>query len=93
MTAFQLAWPPFAYGIKDDGEARVVYRSVLTVWLLVALAVVLPLALARDWLVATLAGEKWLGGADAMALTALGSRSTAPTTSSASPSAAPSARS
>jgi O-antigen/teichoic acid export membrane protein len=72
VTAFQLAWPPFAYGIEDDGEARVVYRSVLTVWLLVALAVVLPLALARDWLVATLAGEKWLGGADAMALTALG---------------------
>ena len=32
----------------------------------------LPLALARDWLVALLAGEQWLGGADAMALTALG---------------------
>jgi O-antigen/teichoic acid export membrane protein len=72
VTAFQLAWPPFAYGIKDDDEARVVYRSVLTVWLLVALAVVLPLALARDWLIAVLAGEEWREGADAMALTALG---------------------
>jgi O-antigen/teichoic acid export membrane protein len=72
VTAFQLAWPPFAYGIKDDEEARDVYRSVLTVWLLIALAVVLPLALAREWLIAVLAGEKWLGGADAMALTALG---------------------
>ena len=72
VTAFQLAWPPFAYAIKDDGEARVVYRSVLTVWMLVALAVVLPLALARDWLIAVLAGEQWLDGADAMALTALG---------------------
>ena len=72
VTAFQLAWPPFAYGIEDDDEARTVYRSVLTLWLLVALAVVLPLALAREWVVATLAGEKWLGGADAMALIALG---------------------
>jgi O-antigen/teichoic acid export membrane protein len=72
VTAFQLAWPPFAYAIKDDDEARTVYRSVLTVWLLVALAVVLPLALAREWLIAVLAGEKWLGGADAMALLALG---------------------
>ena len=72
VTAFQLAWPPFAYGIKDDDEARVVYRSVLTVWLLVALAAVLPLALDRDWLIAVLAGEKYRGGADAMALSALG---------------------
>ncbi|MDX6573441.1 MAG: hypothetical protein QOC86_2597 [Gaiellales bacterium] len=72
VTAFQLAWPPFAYGIKDDEEARRVYRSVLTVWLLVALAAVLPLALAREWVIAVLAGEKWRGGADAMALLALG---------------------
>jgi O-antigen/teichoic acid export membrane protein len=72
VTALQLAWPPFAYAIRDDEEARTVYRSVLTLWLLVALAVVLPLALARDWLIALLAGEEWLGGADAMALLALG---------------------
>jgi O-antigen/teichoic acid export membrane protein len=72
VTAFQLAWPPFAYAIRDDEEARTVYRSVLTLWLLVALAVVLPLALARDWLIALLAGEEWRGGADAMALLALG---------------------
>ena len=72
VTAFQLAWPPFAYAIRDDDEARAVYRSVLTVWLLVALAVVLPLALAREWLIAVLAGEQWRGGADAMALIALG---------------------
>jgi O-antigen/teichoic acid export membrane protein len=72
VTAFQLAWPPFAYGIKDDSEARRVYRAVLTVWLLVALAAVLPLALAREWLIAALAGEKYRGGADAMALSAVG---------------------
>ena len=32
----------------------------------------LPLALAREWLIALLAGEQWRGGADAMALLALG---------------------
>jgi O-antigen/teichoic acid export membrane protein len=72
VVAFQLAWPPFAYAIRDDGEARQVYRSVLTLWLLVSLAVVLPLALDRDWLVTKLAGDDYLGAADAMALTALG---------------------
>jgi len=72
VTAFQLAWPPFAYGIKEDAEARRVYRAVLTGWLLVSLAAVLPLALAREWVMALLAGEKYTGGADAMALLALG---------------------
>lgn len=72
VTAFQLAWPPFAYAIEDDGEARRVYRTVLTAWLLVALAAVLPLALEREWVMALLAGEKYRGGADAMALAALG---------------------
>ena len=72
VTAFQLAWPPFAYGIKEDDEARRVYSAVLTAWLLVALAAVLPLALAREWVMALLAGEKYTGGADAMALLALG---------------------
>jgi O-antigen/teichoic acid export membrane protein len=72
VTAFQLAWPPFAYAIKEDDEARRVYRAVLTAWLLVALAAVLPLALEREWVIAVLAGEKYTGGADAMALLALG---------------------
>jgi O-antigen/teichoic acid export membrane protein len=72
VVAFQLAWPPFAYAIRDDGEARLVYRSVLTLWLLVSLAVVLPLALDRDWLLTLLAGEQYLGAADAMALVSLG---------------------
>jgi O-antigen/teichoic acid export membrane protein len=71
VTAFQLAWPPFAYAIKADDEARRVYRTVLTAWMLVALAAVLPLALAREWVMAMLGGEKYTGGADAMALLSL----------------------
>jgi O-antigen/teichoic acid export membrane protein len=71
VTAFQLAWPPFAYAIKADDEARRVYRTVLTAWMLVALAAVLPLALAREWVMAMLGGERYTGGADAMALLSL----------------------
>ena len=72
VVAFQLAWPPFAYAIGDDGEARLRLSLRADLWLLVSLAVVLPLALDRDWLVTKLAGDSYLGAADAMALTALG---------------------
>ena len=34
MTAFQLAWPAFAYSIRDDGEAKRTYSYVLTYLLL-----------------------------------------------------------
>jgi O-antigen/teichoic acid export membrane protein len=48
MTAFQLAWPAFAYSIKDDREARRTYSYVLTYllfatcWLSLALGVLAP---------------------------------------------------
>ena len=35
MTAFQLAWPAFAYSIRDDGEAKRTYAFVLTYLLFV----------------------------------------------------------
>jgi O-antigen/teichoic acid export membrane protein len=48
MAAFQLAWPAFAYSIKDDREARRTYSYVLTYllfatcWLSLALGVLAP---------------------------------------------------
>jgi len=48
MTAFQLAWPAFAYSIKDDRVARRTYSYVLTYllfatcWLSLALGVLAP---------------------------------------------------
>jgi O-antigen/teichoic acid export membrane protein len=48
MTAFQLAWPAFAYSIKDDNEAKRTYSYVLTYllfatcWLSLALGVLAP---------------------------------------------------
>ena len=52
VTAFQLAWPPFAYSIEDDEEARRVYRAVLTWWCVLASWLVLGLALLRHPLLA-----------------------------------------
>jgi O-antigen/teichoic acid export membrane protein len=45
VRAFQLAWPPLAYSIKSDAEAKVVYGRVLTYYLLVTGGVVAGLSL------------------------------------------------
>ena len=36
FTAFQIAWPAFAYSIEDEGEAKRAYSFVLTYLLLIA---------------------------------------------------------
>jgi O-antigen/teichoic acid export membrane protein len=71
VTAFQLAWPPFAYSIEDDEEARRVYRAVLTWWCVLASWLVLGLALLRYPLLSLL-GEQWKPAANPMALVAVG---------------------
>jgi O-antigen/teichoic acid export membrane protein len=48
ITAFQLAWPAFAYSIEDDDEARRTYAHVLTyftflmIWPAIALSLLAP---------------------------------------------------
>jgi O-antigen/teichoic acid export membrane protein len=51
MTAFQLAWPAFAYSIKDDGEARRTYAYVLTYLLLITCWLSLALGALAPWIV------------------------------------------
>jgi O-antigen/teichoic acid export membrane protein len=51
MAAFQLAWPAFAYSIKDDGEAKRTYSYVLTYLLLITCWMSLALAVLAPWLV------------------------------------------
>lgn len=77
VTAFQLAWPPFAYGIVDDERARRTYRAVLTWWLAIALSVVLGLALLRDPVVRAIASfssnaAQWRGAGNVLGWLALG---------------------
>ena len=51
MTAFQLAWPAFAYSIRDDREARRTYAFVLTYLLFVTCWLSLALGALAPWIV------------------------------------------
>jgi len=55
FTAFQIAWPAFAYSIEDDEEAKRAYSYVLTYLMLIAAWAALALSLFAPWL------AHWLG--------------------------------
>jgi O-antigen/teichoic acid export membrane protein len=57
VRAFQLAWPPLAYSIKSDAEAKVVYGRVLTYYLLITGGVVTALTLLAGPLVRLLTSQ------------------------------------
>jgi O-antigen/teichoic acid export membrane protein len=57
VRAFQLAWPPLAYSIESDAEAKVVYGRVLTYYLLVTGGVVTGLSLLSGPLVRLLTSQ------------------------------------
>jgi len=68
MTAFQLAWPAFAYSIRDDREARRTYAYVLTYLLFVTCWLSLALGVLAPWLVRILATDEFHRSADAVPL-------------------------
>src|SRR5262249_42536475 len=51
ITAFQLAWPAFAYSIKDDNVAKRTYAYVLTYLLYITCWASLALGALAPWLV------------------------------------------
>jgi len=55
FTAFQIAWPAFAYSIEDEDEAKRAYSYVLTYLMLIAAWAALALSLFAPWL------AHWLG--------------------------------
>ena len=55
FTAFQIAWPAFAYSIEDEEEAKRAYSFVLTYLMLIAAWAALALSLFAPWL------THWLG--------------------------------
>ena len=59
LTAFRLAWPAFAYSIKDEDEARRTYAYVLTYLTVVTAWVALALSLLAPWIVDLLAAESF----------------------------------
>lgn len=55
VRGFQLAWPPLAYSIRDDEEARRTYAVVLTAFTALCGAIVVGIWLEARWIVRLLA--------------------------------------
>jgi O-antigen/teichoic acid export membrane protein len=61
VRGFQLAWPPLAYSIRDDGEARRAYALVVTLFVAGCSFVVTGMWLLSRWLVRALAAPEFYG--------------------------------
>src|SRR4029078_36370 len=74
FTAFQVAWPAFAYSIDDEGEAKRAYSFVLTYLMFIAAWTAVGLSLFAPWLVRLLPPQpRYWPAADAIPALAFGS--------------------
>jgi O-antigen/teichoic acid export membrane protein len=72
VRGFQLAWPPLAYSIRDDGEARRVYAAIVT-WFVAGCAfVVTGMWLLSRWIVRALAAPEFFDSYEAIGPIATG---------------------
>ncbi len=72
VRGFQLAWPPLAYSIRDDDEARRAYAVIVT-WFVTGCAfVVTGMWLLSRWIVRALAAPEFFGSYKAVGLIATG---------------------
>jgi O-antigen/teichoic acid export membrane protein len=72
VRGFQLAWPPLAYSIRDDGAARRAYAGIVT-WFVAGCAfVVAGMWLFSRWIVRALAAPEFFGSYEAIGLIATG---------------------
>jgi O-antigen/teichoic acid export membrane protein len=68
VRGFQLAWPPLAYSIRDDGDARRAYAAVVT-WFVAGCAfVVVGMWLFARWIVRALAAPEFFESYEAVGL-------------------------
>jgi O-antigen/teichoic acid export membrane protein len=72
VRAFQYAWPPLAYSVRDDAEAARLYGLVTTYYVLVSGLVVAGLALFSRWIVKLLAASDFAGAYRALPWVSLG---------------------
>jgi O-antigen/teichoic acid export membrane protein len=70
VRGFQLAWPPLAYSIRDDGEARRFYATVVTLFVAGCAFVVTGMWLFSRWLVRALAAPEFFASYEAIGLIA-----------------------
>jgi O-antigen/teichoic acid export membrane protein len=72
VRGFQLAWPPLAYSIRDDDEARRAYALIVT-WFVAACAfVVTGMWLLSRWIARALAAPEFFESYEAIGLIATG---------------------
>jgi O-antigen/teichoic acid export membrane protein len=72
VRAFQYAWPPLAYSVRDDAEAARLYGLVTTYYLFVSGMVVAALALLGRWVLRLLAAPSFFDAYKALPWVALG---------------------
>ena len=68
VRGFQLAWPPLAYSIRDDGEARRAYATVVTLFVAGCAFVVTGMWLFARWIVRLLAAPEFFDSYEAVGL-------------------------
>ena len=70
VRGFQLAWPPLAYSIRDDEEARRAYATVVTLFVAGCAFVVTGMWLFARWIVRALAAPEFFDSYEAIGLIA-----------------------
>ena len=70
VRGFQLAWPPLAYSIRDDDEARRTYATVVTLFVAACSFVVTGMWLFSRWIVRALAAPEFFDSYEAIGLIA-----------------------
>jgi O-antigen/teichoic acid export membrane protein len=71
VRGFQLAWPPLAYSIRDDGEARRVYATVVTLFVAGCAWAVAGMWLFSRWIVRALAAPRFFDSFEVIGLIAV----------------------
>ncbi len=72
VRGFHLAWPPLAYSIQDDDEARDAYSLIVTWFVAVCSFAVLGLWLLAPWLVDGLADDRYAAASEVVGPLAAG---------------------
>jgi O-antigen/teichoic acid export membrane protein len=68
VRGFQLAWPPLAYSIRDDGEARRIYATVVTLFVAGCAFAVTGMWLFSRWMVRALAAPEFFDSYEVIGL-------------------------
>jgi O-antigen/teichoic acid export membrane protein len=72
VRGFQLAWPPLAYSIRDDDDARRAYALIVTWFVAACTFVVTGMWLLSRWIVRALAASDFFGSYKAIGLISTG---------------------